>query len=197
MTMRDQKIQAFIDAASAAFRSAVRSPEASSVVDTIFSKLTVPAAPGTGEGLRLKACSHLAEAYARPIEDSILRTLVERFRDVESRAVWRQRPGLSGPPGSNLEDGYAHAMIAGPGGVEERSDIWLGASILAPHVTYPDHNHSPAEVYLLASDGEFKQGERDWFSPGVGGALYNVPHIKHAMRSTDRPFFAFWTLLSA
>ncbi|RWO35300.1 MAG: hypothetical protein EOS10_00885 [Mesorhizobium sp.] len=34
--------------------------------------------------------------------------------------------------------------------------------------------------YLVLSHGEFKQADRDWFSPGIGGSLYNPPGIKHA-----------------
>jgi hypothetical protein len=85
-------------------------------------------------------------------------------------------------------------MIIGPGGLEERSDIWLGVTLMAPHVRYPDHNHTPEEVYLVMSPGAFRQGEGEWFSPGIGGSFYNVPKIKHAMRSTDTPLLAFWAL---
>ncbi|MEK1886834.1 MAG: dimethylsulfonioproprionate lyase family protein, partial [Phyllobacterium sp.] len=59
---------------------------------------------------------------------------------------------------------------------------------------YPDHDHSPEEVYLVLSNGEFRQGEGEWFSPGIGGSFYNVPNINHAMRSLDKPLFAFWAL---
>ncbi len=35
----------------------------------------------------------------------------------------------------------------------------------------------------MLSDGAFRQGDGDWFTPGVGGSLYNTPFITHAMRS--------------
>jgi hypothetical protein len=85
-------------------------------------------------------------------------------------------------------------MIVGPGGIEEREDLWLGVTLMAPNVRYPDHFHEPEETYLVLSDGEFRQGEGDWFAPGVGGAFYNLPNIKHAMRSGERPLLAFWAL---
>lgn len=85
-------------------------------------------------------------------------------------------------------------MIVGPGGVEDRDDLWLGVSLLAPHVHYPYHNHAPEETYLVLSGGEFMQ-EETWFSPGIGGSFYNPPGIKHAMRSGDKPLFAIWALL--
>ena len=49
-------------------------------------------------------------------------------------------------------------------------------------------------VYLVLSDGEFRQGDADWFTPGVGGSFYNTPFITHAMRSAHTPLFAFWAL---
>jgi hypothetical protein len=65
---------------------------------------------------------------------------------------------------------------------------------MAPKVRYPDHQHEPEEVYLVLSEGDFRQGEGAWFSPGIGGSFYNPPKIKHAMRSVARPLFAFWAL---
>ncbi len=50
------------------------------------------------------------------------------------------------------------------------------------------------EVYLVASDGEFRQGSGAWFTPGVGGTLYHSPGIVHAMRSSNTPLLAFWLL---
>jgi quercetin dioxygenase-like cupin family protein len=86
-------------------------------------------------------------------------------------------------------------MIAGPGGLEERDDLWLGVSLLAPHVRYPDHTHPPEETYLVLSEGDFMQGADNWMTPGIGGSLYNPPGILHAMRSGDAPLLAIWALL--
>ena len=46
----------------------------------------------------------------------------------------------------------------------------------------------------MLSEGEFRQGDGDWFAPGIGGSFYNVPGIRHAMRSGDTPLFALWAL---
>jgi hypothetical protein len=123
-----------------------------------------------------------------------LRQLRERFGAIESSLYWRRRTANDGSASANFPDGHANAMILGPGGYEERRDVWLGVSLMAPNVRYPDHDHAPEEVYLVLSEGEFRQGNGPWFSPGVGGFLYNEPGIKHAMRSLDTPLFAFWAL---
>lgn len=89
-------------------------------------------------------------------------------------------------------------MIVGPGGLEDRHDVWVGLSLLAPGVRYPDHRHAPEEIYLVLTDGQFRQGEREWFTPGVGGTFYNEPNILHAMASSpDAPFLAIWCLFDA
>ena len=67
-------------------------------------------------------------------------------------------------------------MILGPAGLENRRDVWFGVSLLAPHVRYTDHSHAPEETYLVLSDGEFRQGDGDWFTPG-----------RRAAPSTTRP----------
>jgi quercetin dioxygenase-like cupin family protein len=86
-------------------------------------------------------------------------------------------------------------MIVGPGGLEDRKDVWVGLSLLAPDVRYPDHQHAPEEIYLVLTDGQFRQGEGEWFTPGVGGTLYNKPNILHAMASSaNTPLLAVWCL---
>ncbi|PZM15291.1 hypothetical protein CPY51_07545 [Rhizobium tubonense] len=123
---------------------------------------------------------------------------VDRFRDIEPLLEWRRRPTYDKLTASeNFVDGHANAMILGPGGIEDHRDVWLGVTLLAPNVRYPDHDHAPEEVYLVLSDGEFFQEGRGWFEPGVGGSFYNVPNIRHAMRSGDKPLFAFWALREA
>ncbi|WP_458574514.1 dimethylsulfonioproprionate lyase family protein [Ensifer sp. Root423] len=39
----------------------------------------------------------------------------------------------------NFVRGHAHALIVGPGGMEERDDVHIGATVMAPYGRYPDH----------------------------------------------------------
>lgn len=41
----------------------------------------------------------------------------------------------------------------------------FGASLLAPNVRYPDHDHAPEEAYLVMTEGEFRWDDGGWFSP--------------------------------
>jgi len=95
---------------------------------------------------------------------------------------------------SDLSKSGQHCLIVGPSGFEDRADLALGVSRLAPPVRYPDHDHPPEETYLVVTEGEFRQEDGDWFSPGIGGLFYNVPMIKHDMRSGEAPLLAFWGL---
>jgi hypothetical protein len=145
-------------------------------------------------GSRLPVCSHLRAGLAVETVDVSLRALIETFRTIEPYLQWQRRGSFDDTASKNFSDGHANAMVLGPNGLEHRNDIWIGASLLAPFVRYTDHSHAPEETYLVLSEGDFRQGDADWFTPGVGGSFYNPPWIKHAMRSGAKPLFAFWAL---
>jgi quercetin dioxygenase-like cupin family protein len=92
--------------------------------------------------------------------------------------------------------GHANANLLGPypEALERRDDVWVGVSLMAPEITYPDHNHPPEEVYLALSRGYWRQNTHPWHEPGIGGVVYNPPGITHAMRSGPEPFLAIWCL---
>ncbi|MGZ9719559.1 dimethylsulfoniopropionate lyase [Rhizobium miluonense] len=196
MAERNGQLQLFVDAAFAAFDHCASDAEARRSVLQIFSRLQTPGEQRQGEGGQLPACLHLSTALAIETGSDQLRQMITRFQAMEPRLIWRRRENSSGTSSGNFEEGHANAMIIGPGGLEERSDVWIGVTLMAPGVRYPYHDHAPEEVYLVLSEGEFQHGTSQWFSPGVGGSFYNPPGIKHAMRSVDTPLFAFWALLA-
>ncbi|SCB58954.1 Dimethlysulfonioproprionate lyase [Rhizobium aethiopicum] len=197
MSLRRESLQLFLDAASVAFDDFAKVPEARRSIRHFYAALEQPGAARAGDGSRLPVCAHLdmALAVGSAYYPSLVR-LIEAFKGIEPMLEWRRRTKYDHSASDNFVDGHANAMIIGPGGLEERSDLWFGVTLMAPHVRYPDHDHAPEEVYLVLSEGEFKQGEGDWFSPGIGGSFYNIPGIRHAMRSVDTPLFAFWALLA-
>ncbi|MBB4481127.1 dimethylsulfoniopropionate lyase [Rhizobium etli] len=197
MSLRGESLQLFLEAASQAFQVFATAPEARRSIRQFLARLEQPGAARAGDGSRLPVCAHLDVALAIDTSyDPSLGRLVEAFKGIEPMLEWRRRTKYDRSASDNFADGHANAMIIGPGGLEERSDLWLGVTLMAPHVRYPNHDHAPEEVYLVLSEGEFKQGEGNWFSPGIGGSFYNIPGIKHAMRSVDTPLFAFWALLA-
>ena len=192
---RDADLQSFTDAALAAFREVAPRPEALASLERVAHALATPAPRRDRSGSRLPVCEHhLDAALAVKTERPSLQRLIETFRAIEPDLEWVRRASFDETASANFVDGHANAMILGPAGLENRKDVWFGVSLLAPHVRYTDHSHAPEETYLVLSDGQFRQGEGDWFTPGVGGSFYNTPFITHAMRSGDRPLFAFWAL---
>ncbi|QND45600.1 transcriptional regulator (plasmid) [Rhizobium lusitanum] len=196
MIERSENLQFFVDAAFAAFDQFAKALEARRSIPQIFALLEHPGPGRQGPGSRLPVCKNLNEVLSVDTSEPLIQRLVEGFKGIEPNLEWRQRTKCDGTESTNFADGHANAMIIGPGGLEERSDLWIGVTLMAPHVRYPDHDHAPEEVYLVLSNGEFQRGEGDWFSPGIGGSFYNEPGIKHAMRSVETPFLAFWALLA-
>lgn len=142
----------------------------------------------------MPACSSLPQALRTAASTApTLAGIATTFEALEPSLAWNRRSGGSFAS-ANFMDGHANAMVVGPGGIENRDDAWVGVSLLAPHVRYPDHQHAPEEVYLALSPGEFRQADGQWFEPGVGGTFFNKPGIVHAMRSGQAPLFAVWCL---
>ena len=140
---------------------------------------------------RLPACA----SFDRAVENgragpADIAALTGAFSAIEPRITWRNRAGAS----PEFAHGQANAMLVGPGGIEPRTDVWIGASLLSPHITYPDHHHPPEEIYIVLSPGEWRQEQNAWHEPGIGGLVYNQPDIMHAMRSHDAPLLAIWCL---
>lgn len=195
MTTRDADLQAFLNAACDAFDAFAQGPASRRSLARIFSALERPVSASSQVAARLPVCAHLAQAAAPGnFDNPTLRRLASAFAVIEPRLSWRRRERDAPSASVNFVQGHGNAMIAGPGGLEPRTDVWLGATLLAPHVRYPDHEHPPEETYLVMTDGEFSHGGDPWFRPGVGGTFYNEPGITHAMRSHGKPLLAFWAL---
>ena len=85
-------------------------------------------------------------------------------------------------------------MLLGPGGLEDRDDVWVGVTLMGPDVVYIDHDHAPEEVYLSLTPGAWWNARMDWTDPGPEGLTYNPPGIRHAIRAGPAPLLALWFL---
>jgi len=189
-------LQDFVDAALEAFLANVTAEDSRTSVLRCVEDLQTINQPASAIGSRLPASEEHLSVAIEPtqFDDPLLRHLVQTFADIEPLLTWERKvtTGLKTVPG--FEDGHANAFVIGPGGLEARQDVWLGATLIAPNIRYPDHSHPPEETYLVMSGGEFWQDGGPWFEPGVGGSLYNRPNVLHAMRAGSNPLFAFWLL---
>lgn len=182
---RRADLQDFLNAAETAL-GRVTGPGAL-VADAVIKRFATNGQTGGGQA-RLPVCDWIEPALAAQHSD-----LATRFAALQHLLSWSRRK-TADPANTSFWNGHANAMILGPGGLEERSDLWVGATVMAPGTLYPDHDHPPAEVYLPLSPGEWWNAEMDWTDPGAGGFIYNPPGILHAMRAGGKPFLALWFL---
>ena len=193
--MRDPGVQAFLEAAEAALGAAAGAgTPAARAGERVFARLraTVGAQGGGAGAAMLPVCGWI-EAALETAEGGPRQGLADAFGALVERLEWKRR--LSADPEDRaFWDGHANAMICGPGGMEQRDDLWIGATVMAPGVTYVDHDHPPEEVYLSLAPGEWWNADMDWTDPGARGVIYNPPGIRHAMRSGTGPFLALWFL---
>lgn len=195
---RSATLNEFTEALRGAFdASSGMDPQAAAFVSELFRKLAEPAAKGSTDAAQLPVCSHLPAAIKLTLQASPqLAALAAAFAQIAPQLAWQKRPS-SGPNASeNWPQGHANAVIIGQGGLEERGDIAIGASLLAPNVRYPDHTHPPEELYMVMAPGRFQHGDEDWQQPAAGSTFHNAPGIKHAMASGASPLLAIWTMIS-
>jgi hypothetical protein len=195
MTPRSEDLQTFLDRLKECFAAA--KCEADSAVHVLLAALEQPAPAGSPAPIRLPVCQHLPAAFDIAKSASPrLAGLASAFEALGPRLAWLVR-ATGGPFAStNWPDGHANATIIGPErGLECRGDVAIGASLLAPHVRYPDHHHAPEEVYMVLTHGQFQHGESGWLELSSGETFHNDPNIQHAMASRDSPLLAIWCLL--
>jgi len=156
--------------------------------------LAIPAPESTRpQPLELPACTHLAHAIDLLKQRAAdLSPLANALRALAPDIAWRHR-SKDDPV---FMHGHANASIVAPepDALEQRSDVRIGISLMAPRITYPDHRHPPEEVYIVLSQGDWRQSNGPWHAPGIGGIVYNPHDIVHAMRSGDEPLLAIWCL---
>lgn len=139
------------------------------------------------------ACRYLKAALDRAREVPPIASLAAAFSDLVPELTWRRRPGAE-VHGERFRDGHANAEIVGPGGLEQREDVLVGVSLVAPGVRYVDHQHPPEEIYIVMSEGEWYREGKGWYVPGAGGTVYHPPNVVHAMRAGAVPLLAVWVL---
>ena len=192
---RSDALSRFLDAARNTLCALVESgTPAGDAAERIFGALA--ASTGTivrSEAEAPPACQYLSAALDRARGVASIASLAAAFSDLAPELAWRGRPGAEAH-GEEFSEGHANTLIVGPGGLEQRDDVLVGASLVAPGVRYVDHHHPPEEIYIVMSGGEWYREGKGWYVPGAGGTVYHPPNVVHAMRAGSAPLLAVWTL---
>ncbi len=195
--MRDPDLQQLFDAVHLGItaKSAPDSP-ARALSERIFTALRdQPGDPGDPEkGNDPAICHHLSPALVKTATaSSEMAAVAHTFSRLAPKLRWAPRPAGDSDE-ADFQDNHANTTIVGIDGLEERRDVRIGASLVAPNIRYPDHSHPPEEVYLVLSGGQWWNSETPWHEPGPGGIVHNPPGIMHAMRAGEAPLLAIWCL---
>jgi hypothetical protein len=187
--VRSPKMTAFLDASTDALLMNCQGVALDAARRVIGRLATVGAAQALPE--RLPVCDWIGPALAQV--PPARAALGQAFAGIEQSLAWKRRASAQKSE-QTFWNGHANAVILGPGGLEARDDLWIGATVLAPNVRYVDHDHAPEEVYLSLTPGDWWNARMDWTDPGPTGFVYNPPGVRHAMRSGAGPFLALWYL---
>jgi quercetin dioxygenase-like cupin family protein len=193
---RSRPLQDFLDATRLAIAAAdPPSPSVPALAGRIFGALQQAALQAPeNRGARLPACSHLTAALgtAREAGDAVA-AVAEAFAAIEPGLAWGRRAGAE-QHGAGFAENHANTTIVGPGGLELREDVLIGATVLGPGLQYPDHHHPPEEMYLVLSAGSWRRGDEGWRVPGPGSLVFTPSNAVHSMLAADTPLFAIWFL---
>jgi len=137
---RPATLQTFLDQSAAALRTATSGAAADAAARATAIWRT-PGAAGQAEPARLPVCDWIGPALDLAAK-SKRAALGTAFTGIADGLCWRRRSSAQ-PTDPVFWNGHANAMILGPGGLEERGDIWVGVTVMAPGVTYMDHDHPP------------------------------------------------------
>ncbi len=195
-TARPEAVQAFLDAVKRGFESSSPETRTSACLQRVFERLSQPVAADGAAAERVPTADFMNEALRPALTaGGTAAEIAERLRTLDPSLPWRMRGGKNLAPDETGPGTIANAMVVGPGGLEDRRDVWVGLSLVPPGVRYPEHRHSPEEIYLFLTDGQFLHGDSGWFAPGVGGSLHNEPDILHSMEAPSQaPLLAIWCL---
>ncbi|MDO3437044.1 dimethylsulfonioproprionate lyase family protein [Rhizobium sp. CBN3] len=114
-----------------------------------------------------------------------------QFKSLADKLLWRR--GRTGPFASlNFGNTHSHAVLVGPGGLEERADLRVGVIYMDRYTRFPDHVQTQPRAFILLSPGEICLGDSQWFSAATGTVFANDAGQSFAIRCTAQPLLAVW-----
>ena len=189
---RPAPLQQFINVAGNVLLGHDVSSMARYTAGKIFHDLSKPGSMFSVGGHTLPASGYLADALS--IADRGGGPIAELSRAINVIAPdLRWYRSRTGPFASiNFVRGHAHALMVGPGGMEERDDVHIGATIMAPYSRFPDHRRKHPTVFLALSRAEVRLKDDDWIVRSPGGIFFSDEGNELALRCTGNPLLLVW-----
>lgn len=145
--------------------------------------------------VQLPACQYLNAAIETICDGPHYVTpFAEAITQLNSLLVWHPRTRANNLIG-NEDQNIANCTLVGRNGLEQRDDVQIGMTIMAPETLFADHSHPPTEIYAILSAGSWRQNDQLWHQPHMGGLIYNPANIVHAFKSHQAPLLAIWCLM--
>ena len=139
MIARREALQDILEAAQVASKAYAHDSRAKASLAHIFGALETSREADSGIEARRPGCEHLTSA-ADPLRfaEPSLRRLILTFLRLEPALTWGRR-GSAPAASPDFPEGQANAMLVELSAFEPRQYVWLGVSLLALRVRYPDH----------------------------------------------------------
>lgn len=95
--------------------------------------------------------------------------------------------------GQRFLDNYGWLEVFGTRGHFVNDGVAGGFLMLGPGVTYPDHHHVAAEIYVPLTGGtEWRMGEGAFRRREAGEVIHHRSDVGHAMRTGEEPLLALY-----
>ncbi|ASY63026.1 putative transcriptional regulator protein [Sinorhizobium sojae CCBAU 05684] len=189
---RPKTLQNLINVAGSLFLAHDVPVMAKYVAGKIFHTLMKPSSLYSAGGNILPPAEHLAETLVEASRrGGTIGAMGDAILAIAPELRWYR--SKSGPFASvNFARDHAHASIIGPGGIEDRDDVYVGLTVMGPYSRFPDHRRKYATAYLPLSRVEVLTDDGDWTVADPGRAFFVEEGREFAMRCTGNPLLLLW-----
>ena len=136
----------------------------------------------------IKSFSAQQQAILKNIDSVATTPFTFNFHQIATDMVWRPSPRTN-DNGQLLALSIINDML-------DLGDIVAGLMLVSPEETYPLHQHSSQELYLILS-GEAKWrygGDENYRKQSPGDVIYNHPNDLHGVKAGDSMLLALYLL---
>ena len=129
------------------------------------------------------------------LENTPFPEILEIIINTSNRRTWRQ-PYNVGDFGVKFHHNTGWFPIADANGPLVYSEGLVEIMLLNSNTKYPNHSHSPEELYIILYGKVLWESEQEagpvWKRPGE--IIHHLPNCKHSITSGDEPvlILAFW-----